>query len=125
MAHTTQETTRAPGRGRGSEMEQCIANCQECGKACLELVDHCLRKGGEHANADHIRLLLDCANACETSAKFLIRGSDLHRLYCNACSEVCTKCAEDCERFQDDEMMMRCAEICRRCAESCKRMAAG
>jgi hypothetical protein len=67
--------------------------------------------------------MLDCAEICETSANFMIRGSELHHLTCGACAEVCDRCAEDCERMGDDETMRRCAETCRRCAESCHRMA--
>jgi hypothetical protein len=79
--------------------------------------------GGEHAKPGHIRLLLDCAEICETSANFMLRTSDLHHLTCGVCAEVCTRCAEDCERFVDDIMMQACAQACRHCAESCQEMA--
>ena len=106
-------------------MEQCIQNCQDCHRVCLELVTHCLQLGDKHAEATHIRLLLDCAQVCATSADFMIRGSDMHGYTCGACAEVCARCAEECERMAEgDELMLRCAEVCRRCAESCRRMAA-
>ncbi len=105
------------------EMRQCIQNCQSCHSLCLETVTHCLRKGGPHAEVNHIRLLLDCVEICQTSANFMLRGSDLHTRTCAVCAEVCERCAQDCERFGDDETMRRCAEACRRCAESCRRMA--
>ena len=108
----------------GPEMQQCIQNCMECHRICLETVAHCLQMGGKHAEATHIRLLLDCVEICQTSANFMIRGSDLHARTCAVCAEVCERCAEDCERIgSDDEQMRRCAEMCRRCAESCRRMA--
>ncbi len=113
------------GTSHGSaQMQECIDNCTECHRICLETVTHCLRKGGEHAAAGHIRLLLDCAEICQTNANFMLRGSDLHAYTCGACAEVCERCAEECERMGDDEQMRRCAELCRRCAESCRRMAA-
>ena len=106
------------------EMQQCIQNCMECHRICLETVPHCLQMGGKHAEAVHIRLLLDCAEICQTSANFMIRGSDLHTRTCAVCAEVCERCAEDCERIgAGDEQMRRCAEMCRRCADSCRRMA--
>jgi hypothetical protein len=106
------------------EIANCIGNCQECHEICLRTVSHCLQKGGRHAEASHIRLLLDCAEICQTSANFMIRLSELHPVTCGACAEVCRRCAEDCERMADgDAVMGRCAEICRRCAESCSRMA--
>jgi hypothetical protein len=108
-----------------NEMRQCIQECQSCHSVCLETVTHCLQKGGAHAEASHIRLLLACVEICQTSANFMLRGSELHTQTCGACAVVCERCAEDCERLGDDEMMRRCAEACRRCAESCRKMAGG
>lgn len=105
------------------EMRHCIEECQSCHSVCLETVTHCLQKGGPHAEANHIRLLLDCVEICQTSANFMLRGSELHTQTCAACAVVCERCAEDCERLADDEMMRRCAQVCRRCAESCRGMA--
>jgi len=79
--------------------------------------------GGEHAEAGHIRLLLDCAEICQTSANFMLRMSELHGQTCDVCADVCGRCAEDCERFGDDQMMQQCAAACRSCAESCHEMA--
>jgi hypothetical protein len=81
--------------------------------------------GGEHAAVEHIRALLDCAQACDASRDFMLRGSTLHAEYCGACAEACARCADSCERIAgDDEVMRNCAETCRRCAESCRSMAA-
>lgn len=106
------------------QMRECIQNCQECHAICTETAQHCLQMGGKHAEAAHIRLLLDCAQICQTSADFMLRGSSHHPTTCGACEEVCLACAEDCERIgHDDAKMNKCAEICRRCAESCRHMA--
>ena len=80
------------------------------------------RPAQRHAEAAHIRLLLDCAEICQTSANFMLRGSDLHARVCAVCAEVCERCAQDCETFEED-FMQACAQECRRCAESCRRMA--
>jgi hypothetical protein len=106
------------------EMNTCIANCTACHRICVETLAYCLGKGGRHAEAVHARLLLDCAELCQTSANFMIRGSDLHKSTCRACAEVCARCAASCEAFAGDAQMTRCAEVCRRCAESCQQMAA-
>jgi hypothetical protein len=112
-------------RNHDATMQECIDNCTACHQSCLALVPHCLGMGGEHASPDHIRLLLDCANICATSADFMLRGSPFHNRTCGVCAEVCQRCAEDCERIANsDQMMLECAEICRRCAESCRAMAA-
>lgn len=115
MAHTEQLTP---------EMRECIQNCTECTNACLETVQHCLTMGGKHAEASHIRMLLDCAAICKTSAEFMLGTSPFHSHVCEVCAEICRGCAEDCERTaESDETMRRCAQACRKCAESCKRMA--
>jgi hypothetical protein len=106
-----------------AEMQQCIQNCQDCHGVCLSTVTHCLQRGGRHAEASHVGLLLDCAEICQTSANFMLRNSQLHTRTCAVCAEVCERCAEDCARFSDDEQMQQCAQMCRQCAESCRRMA--
>ena len=100
----------------------CIAACSDCHDVCAATVQHCLTMGGEHASAEHIRTLLDCAQACETSRDFMLRASDLHPKTCGVCADACERCAESCEALGGEEMK-RCAEICRRCAESCREMA--
>ncbi|HEY9878033.1 MAG TPA: four-helix bundle copper-binding protein [Leptolyngbyaceae cyanobacterium] len=105
------------------EMKQCIQNCLDCHSMCLNTLTYCLQQGGHHTNPDHIRLMMDCAESCQTSANFMLRGSHLHVHLCAACAEVCQRCAEDCARMGDDAQMQACAEMCRRCAETCRSMA--
>jgi hypothetical protein len=78
------------------EMRECIENCTNCHAICIATIQHCLGKGGRHANQDHIRLMADCAQICRTSADFMIRGSERHVLTCGVCAEICQRCAEDC-----------------------------
>ena len=108
----------------GKQIELCIEHCQQCHRICLETITHCLEMGRQHAKTSHIRLLLDCAEICQTAANFMFRNSDLHSIICSSCAEVCLRCADECERFGDDERMKACAEACRRCAESCQLMVA-
>lgn len=105
------------------DLQNCIQNCLDCHSICLNLLNYCIPQGGSHAELGHLRLLLDCAEICQTSANFMLRGSELHSRVCGLCAEVCERCAQDCERFSDDQQMMACAEICRRCSESCRQMA--
>lgn len=105
------------------EMQACLDNCTECHQVCLETIQHCLEKGGAHADPEHIKLLSDCVAICQTSANFLTRQSGRHGSICAVCAQICDACAEDCEKFGEDEMMKQCAEVCRRCAQSCRQMA--
>jgi hypothetical protein len=107
-----------------AEMQSCIEECLECHRICLETAVHCLKMGGKHAAADHITALLDCADICETSANFMLRGSPDHAETCDVCAVVCDRCAESCEALgKQDDLMRRCAQVCRQCAESCREMA--
>jgi hypothetical protein len=103
-------------------MLDCVSACTDCAAFCLAAVNHCLSLGGRHSEPGHVRLLLDCAEICQTSANYMIRGSDLHARTCSACAEVCSECAASCEQMGEDEQMKACADACRRCEAECKRM---
>ena len=107
------------------QMLVCIQNCQDCHRACLQTLTYCMTQGGRHATPGHLRLLMDCADICGTSAAFMLRASDLHAHTCAACAAVCRACAEDCAQMSDDSRMGALADTCRHCAESCEAMAAG
>lgn len=113
------------GHDLDEAMLQCIELCTDCHKACMQTIPYCLQAGGKHAAPNHLRLMIDCAEICQTSANFMLRGSDLHSHTCAACAVVCQRCAQDCEALADgDNRMAACAEMCRRCAESCRKMGA-
>ena len=115
-------TLPAAGGQMSAQTQECNRNGTECHQVCLGTAAYCLQMGGRHAEAAHIRMLLDCAQICATSADFMTRGSDLHSRVCGVCAEVCERCAEDCERFGDDAQMRRCAEVCRRLASWLRRV---
>ena len=104
------------------EMQNCVDECLRCHSTCLSMaMNHCLEKGGQHVEPTHFRLMMACAEICQTSANFMLMGSDLHKRTCAVCAEVCEECARSCEQVGD---MQECVDACRRCAESCRKMAA-
>jgi len=107
------------------EMQKCIDECQSCQSSCLETIQYCLEKGGKHAKFEHFQSLMDCADACENSAKFMLSGSPLHPMTCGVCAEACRRCEESCKTMDDDAQMKACAESCRSCGESCRNMSGG
>jgi hypothetical protein len=99
-------------------------NCWEARSTCQKtLVDHCLGMGGAHVEKEHVKLMLDCIQACQTSADFMSRGSAIHPQMCAACAAVCEACAASCAAIGTPEMKA-CADACRKCAASCKAMSA-
>ena len=85
-----------PSHHPSQEMLDCIQNCLDCHRACVQTVGYCLEVGGPHSEPAHIRLMLDCAEICQTSANFMMRGSDLQHATCAACAEICRACWEEC-----------------------------
>jgi len=113
-----------PQTAFNADLEDCIDNCAECHRVCVETMQYCLRMGGKHADLAHIRLLNDCVQICQVNAEFLIRDSELQGETCAACAKICSRCAEVCAAFgPDDDQMQECAQVCSRCAESSDRMA--
>lgn len=106
------------------DMRRCIESCKSCHGACIEAIRHCLSQKGDYSSPDQITWLMDCAEICDTSADFLLRGSERHPETCRICSDICKRCADECRRLgQGDDVMTRCADLCVACAESCTAMA--
>ncbi len=104
------------------EMQSCIDECLRCHSVCLSTaMNHCLEAGGQHVEPKHFRLMIACAEICQTSANFMLIGTEHHRHVCRECAEICEECARSCEQMGD---MQECVDSCRRCAESCRKMAA-
>ncbi len=102
-------------------MQACIEACSHCHQVCLQTaMNHCLNMGGKHVEADHFRLMMSCAEICQTSANFQLISSPFHPRVCEVCAEICEACAENCEKIGD---MDGCVAACKACAESCREMA--
>lgn len=116
------ETSSFAGGVSDSSLETCIRLCWECRHACqTALYNHCLVTGGEHLETEHVRLMTDCIQICQTAADFMTRSSAQHMAVCRACAEICEACGRSCESIED---MSACAVACFRCADSCQMMAA-
>ena len=101
------------------DMQACISACTRCHEICLQTgMNHCLETGGKHVEPNHFRLLMNCAEICQTSANFMLSGSLQYSL-CGVCAEVCEACAIDCEKIGD---MDECVKACRECAGVCRQM---
>jgi hypothetical protein len=125
MAHPTGEHDAEQGHDEEhDEIQECIEACLNAHAVSTMTAQYCLTQGGEHADVSTVGLLLDCAELCQLSANFMLRGSPYHAITCDACAELCRACEEACRGFTNDEHMEHCAEVCAACAESCERMAA-
>lgn len=110
---------------RTAGMAHCIESCRDCSAECMDTVQHCLKLGGQHASADHIGLLMNCAAICCAAVDLMRTESRFHPQLCNLCAEVCKSCAEECCRIAaGDRTMEHCATTCDECAAACSEMAA-
>ena len=97
-------------------MKDCIHACENCHHICTthEGLDH------PRLAPEHLRLMRDCAEICETAANFMLARSPYHHKVCALCEEICDACAESCAKIDG---MQRCVEVCRRCAGNCHQVA--
>lgn len=103
-------------------LDGCIDDCLSCHISCLtHAAGRGLELGGRHVDPEHFRLMLDCAEICQTAANFMMRSSRNYRNICLICAKICKACAASC---QDVGGMQECVEACWRCAASCDDMAA-
>ena len=95
-------------------------HAQQCQAICIDTIQYCLQMGGAHADPAHIKILQDCADICESAAKFMLRASSQHRQVTSACVDICELCAQSCDNFPNDAQMKACADACRACAAACR-----
>jgi hypothetical protein len=113
-----------PGNVDRDVLARCIEACFECTETCTSCADACLsEKDMIEELRKCIRLDLDCADICQTTARVLIRQTEydapLTKAQLQACREACATCAEECERHSEMGHCRICAEACRRCQEAC------
>jgi hypothetical protein len=106
------------------QMLHCIQECVSCHAVCLHTMTVALYSNHLAQDNRLVRLLLDCADICQTNADFMLRGSPMHGLTCGACSQICEACAVACDHFKNDENLAACSGSCRSCAAICQEMAA-
>lgn len=103
------------------DMLECARRCGECHRLCVEALRHFLALGGAHAEPAVVRLLLDCAQICNTNQDFVLRQSPLLARTCRLCAEVCADCSQQCDLLAyGDVLIERCAAACRDCAQACQ-----
>jgi hypothetical protein len=102
---------------------RCAEWTSDCYSSCSQTLIYCLDAGGELAEPDHLRVLIDCAEICQCSQNSLLRRSKLSQLLATVAIEACEKCAESCRALDgSDDQLDSCADTCLQCAESCREL---
>lgn len=101
-------------------MQSCIDACSHCYQTCLQMaMGYCLERGARHVEPDHFRLMLSCAEVCQTSANLQLCGSSFSPSMCELCADICDACADSCRSLDG---MDECVHACMACADSCRAM---
>lgn len=111
-----------PQRLSNDALVSCIEECMVCAQACHACASACLSEQDVSVLARCIRLDLDCADICETTARTLTRltdqGSPELRGLLQACRASCRSCADEC-RTHAHAHCEACANACERCEQAC------
>jgi hypothetical protein len=123
------DTHPDPAGSNGDAARRCIEACSECEQTCTVCADACLGEDNVGEMVPCVRLCLDCAEVCHTTAALMTRPSHRDapalRAQLQACMEMCRACADECERHgKHHEHCAVCAEACRECADACEAMVA-
>lgn len=111
---TTQRSPPSRSHGSGNIIS-------DCARVCNTTLSYCLKQGGDHVKADHLKAMIDCVEICAVTARLHERESPLHQQAMELCAQACKTCEESCEEFGDDETMKLCADTCRECYEHCSK----
>jgi hypothetical protein len=107
-------------------LARCIEACSDCAQACTQCADDCLSEHQPQDLVKCIRLNLDCADVCGTTARMISRQTEydanVARAMLEACIAACRSCGDECERHgrHGMEHCTVCAEQCRRCEDACR-----
>ncbi|HEY9758254.1 MAG TPA: hypothetical protein V6C97_24020 [Oculatellaceae cyanobacterium] len=114
----------AAGTAAIADNYACKQECLKCSSVCKEALKHCADMGGEHADADHLKIMKDCMEACDHTAAFNGKKGSVEEYTwndtCKKCMDACQKCADLCGSMKDDKIMQRCASQCRFCIKALK-----
>jgi hypothetical protein len=100
--------------------QSCMDSCTQCHQTLMHTaMQYCLPAGGSHLEAEHFRLMLNCAEMCQTTANFQLSDSQFCKQLALLNAQICEKCAVSCEQIGD---MEDCVQACRQCAECCRRL---
>jgi hypothetical protein len=103
------------------ENKKYIDACLQCAAMCNHCASSCLKEKNVKMMAHCIKLDMECAAICYTTAQLISLGSSRAEEFCNLCADICFECAEECARHDNDHCR-ECAEACRECAEECMQM---
>jgi hypothetical protein len=109
-----------------STLAAAIDAMTDCAQACITDTDADLGEQNVIEMITCIRLCLDCADVCTTTAGVTSRpaghDADVTKPLLQACVAICKSCGDECERHAHMPHCQVCAEACRRCEQACREL---
>ena len=68
------------------DAEECIQNCFESYRGCLEMTVYCIEQGGEYVSGELLSSLQTCARLCQATVELLVTDSELYAPACEVCA---------------------------------------
>ena len=90
----------------------------DCALACENCAAECLRENDVAPMVRCISIDRDCSDICTQAARLLQRKSEIAHQYLLLCEEICQMCADECAMHEHDHCR-QCAAVCRKCAAAC------
>lgn len=111
----------------GERLAQAVEALNQCASICTACADACLAEQHVQGLVRCIRLNLDCADICRTTAAVLIRlnqpDPNVVRSLLQTCQAICQSCGSECEQHaQMHEHCRVCAESSRHCSQHCNEL---
>lgn len=129
MKHTQEmlQSHPRPMRMDGGQFADAVNTLTGCAQSCTICADACLGEQMVDQLVRCIRLNLDCADVCATTAALLSRQTEpdwsLISDQLRACATACRVCGDECERHAAMHEHCRiCAEHCRECEQVCNQL---
>ena len=104
-----------------------IGAITSCADTCTACADACLAEDKVADLRRCIRLNLDCADVCRSTAAILLRQTGpevaVLRAAVEACEQACRSCGDECGKHAEMHEHCRvCAQACRECADACRQL---
>lgn len=100
--------------------QSCMDVCTQCHQTLMHAaMQYSLISGGVHLEPRHFRLMINCAEICQTTANFHLSDSEFCRNLALMTAEICELCASSCKKIGDLE---ECVQACLQCAQGCREM---
>lgn len=120
-------TTPNKPAAKKESLADCVDACVACELACIACADACLGESDVAMFRKCIRLNLDCADVCGTTARLLARlleaDVEILRAQLEACARACATCGAECHRHGSKHAHCKvCGDACVRCDEACRKV---